>query len=134
MKLMKYLNKRGGRIVLSDIRKPERHEWGTAEDAMTAALELEKEVNEVCVHFRLALSRGIDERWFLCFQSLLSIHAQASEHNDANFCDFLESEYLNEQVDAIKEIADHVTNLKRVGDGLGVFVFDQKLQQQQNDK
>lgn len=44
-------------------------------------------------------------------------------------CDFLETEYLQEQVDAIKEIADHVTNLKRVGEGLGVFMFDKQLKE-----
>ena len=47
MKFLKYLNKRGGRVVLTDIRKPDRHEWGTAQEAMTSALDLEKQVNEV---------------------------------------------------------------------------------------
>lgn len=42
-------------------------------------------------------------------------------------CDFLESEYLQEQVDAIKEIGDHLTNLRRVGEGLGVYLFDKEL-------
>lgn len=51
----------------------------------------------------------------------------ATNHGDANMCDFLESEYLQEQVESIKEISDHVTNLQRVGEGLGVFMFDQKL-------
>lgn len=46
---------------------------------------------------------------------------------DVNFCDFLSTHFLQEQVDSMKEIADHVTNLKRVGEGLGVFVFDQNL-------
>jgi len=41
--------------------------------------------------------------------------------------DFLETEFLQEQVDAIKEIADHVTNLDRVGEGLGVYIFDKEL-------
>jgi ferritin heavy chain len=57
----------------------------------------------------------------------LEIHVIASNQNDANMCDFLESEFLQEQVDAIKEIGDHVTNLKRVGEGLGVFMFDKQL-------
>ena len=52
-------------------------------------------------------------------------------HNDANLCDFLESEFLQEQVDAIKEISDHVTNLKRVGEGLGVFIFDKGLSEKE---
>lgn len=60
-------------------------------------------------------------------QSLLQIHATASEHKDENFCDFLETEFLQEQVDSIKEISDHVTNLKRVGEGLGVYMFDRNL-------
>lgn len=60
-------------------------------------------------------------------QSLLEMHALASTHNDANLLDFLETEYLQEQVDSMKEISDHVTNLERVGEGLGVFVFDKEL-------
>jgi len=61
------------------------------------------------------------------FQSLLNLHSVASGHMDVHLCDFLETHYLQEQVDSIKEIADHVTNLKRVGEGLGVYMFDQKL-------
>jgi ferritin heavy chain len=60
-------------------------------------------------------------------QSLLEIHGIASSHNDANMCDFLETEYLQEQVDAIKELGDHITNLERVGEGLGVYLFDKQL-------
>lgn len=47
-------------------------------------------------------------------------------------CDFLESEYLQEQVDAIKEIGDHLTNLRRVGEGLGVYIFDKELAEGSN--
>lgn len=46
-KLMEYMNKRGGRINLMDISAPEKHDWSTAQEAMVAALELEKKVNEV---------------------------------------------------------------------------------------
>ncbi|KAJ8910419.1 hypothetical protein NQ315_013894 [Exocentrus adspersus] len=104
-KLLEYQNKRGGRIVLTSIEAPETQEWSTAAEAMNAALDLEKRVNE----------------------SLLDLHSVASGHMDVNLCDFLETHYLQEQVDAIKELGDHVTNLKRVGEGLGVFMFDQKL-------
>ncbi|KAF4520840.1 hypothetical protein B566_EDAN007136 [Ephemera danica] len=104
-KLMKYQNKRGGNIVLKDIASPSKSNWGSAVEAMEEALNLEKKVNE----------------------SLLNLHTVATNHGDANMCDFLESEYLQEQVESIKEISDHVTNLQRVGEGLGIFVFDQKL-------
>lgn len=47
MKFMKYLNKRGGRIVLQDIKTPDLPEEMSAIEAMRKALELEKQVNEV---------------------------------------------------------------------------------------
>jgi len=103
-KLMSYQNKRGGRIVLQNIMKPERDEWGTGLEAMEAALALEKSVN----------------------QSLLDLHKLADSHNDVQMCDFIENEYLAEQVEAIKELSDRVTNLKRVGPGLGEFMYDKE--------
>merc|ERR1719300_871006 len=46
MKLMEYQTKRGGRVVFQDIAKPTTMEWGTPLEAMEAALELEKTVNQ----------------------------------------------------------------------------------------
>lgn len=57
----------------------------------------------------------------------MEIHGIAASHNDANMCDFLETEFLQEQVEAIKELGDHITNLQRVGEGLGVYMFDKQL-------
>ncbi|KAG1672858.1 Soma ferritin [Nymphon striatum] len=71
---------------------------------MKTALALEKEVN----------------------QSLLDMHKVADSHGDAQMSDFIESEYLEEQVDGIKEISDHITNLERVGPGLGIFMYDKE--------
>merc|ERR1712150_202189 len=105
-KLMKYQNKRGGRVVLQNIVKPERDEWGSGLEAMETALSLEKSVN----------------------QSLLDLHKIADSHGDAQMQDFLETEYLEEQVNAIKEISDRITNLKRVGAGLGEWHYDKELQ------
>ncbi|CAL1526703.1 unnamed protein product [Lymnaea stagnalis] len=103
-KLMKYQNKRGGRIVLQDIKKPDRDEWGTGLEAMQVALQLEKSVN----------------------QSLLDLHKLCTSHDDAQMADFLESEFLEEQVKSIKELSDYITNLKRVGPGLGEYIFDKE--------
>lgn len=61
----------------------------------------------------------------------MQIHALASEHHDENFCDFLETEFLQEQVDSIKEISDHITKLQRVGEGLGVYIFDRDLNEKE---
>jgi len=103
-KFMEYQNKRGGRISLQDIKRPERDEWGSGLEAMQVALQLEKSVN----------------------QSLLDLHKVASGHEDAQMCDFLESNYLEEQVKAIKELGDYITQLKRVGPGLGEYIFDKE--------
>merc|ERR1711868_87275 len=45
-KLIKYQNKRGGKVVFQDVAKPSSMEWGTPLDALEAALELEKTVNQ----------------------------------------------------------------------------------------
>ena len=105
-KFMSYLNKRGGKIVLQDVKRPDRDEWGTGLEALEMALELEFDVN----------------------QSLLTLHALASRHSDAHLTDFLEGEFLDEQVDASKKLGDMITKLKRAGpDGLGLYLFDKDL-------
>merc|ERR1712000_145065 len=105
MKLMNYQSKRGGRVVFQDIAKPTTMEWGTALEAMEAALELEKTVN----------------------QSLLDLHKVAGDKGDGHLCDFLESEYLGEQVEGIKAIGDLITKMKRAGDGLGLHLIDKEM-------
>lgn len=104
-KLMKYQNLRGGAIKLSDVRKPSQENWSSPLDALEAALQLERDVN----------------------QALLDLHAVANNHDDAQFCDYLESEFLGEQVDAINKITGMITNLKRVGPGLGEYIFAKNL-------
>lgn len=104
-KLMHYLNKRGGRVILQDIRRPDRDEWGTGLDSLQSALALEKKVNE----------------------SLLRLHAVASGLNDLHLTDYLESEFLEEQVRSIKEYGDLITKAKRAGPGLGEFLFDKDI-------
>ena len=101
---MAYQNDRGGRIVLQDIPKPVKQDWSSGLEAMEAALELEKTVN----------------------QSLLAMHGLANENSDPHLCDFLETHYLGEQVEAIKKLSDYVTNLRRVGSGLGEYLFDKE--------
>lgn len=54
-KLLEYQNKRGGKIVLTDIEAPEKQEWGSICEAMNFALELEKRVNDVSFKFRILM-------------------------------------------------------------------------------
>jgi len=100
--IMKYQNMRGGKVILQNVEKPERDAWGSPLEAMQAALEIEKNVN----------------------QTLLDMHQVAGKHNDPQMCDWIEDSFLTESVEAIKKISGHVTNLKRVGTGLGEYTFD----------
>ncbi|KOC66889.1 Soma ferritin [Habropoda laboriosa] len=105
LKFLDYQNKRGGQIVWTPIANPPKSSWPSAYEAMKDALSLEKEVNE----------------------ALLGLHELASLHTDSNLVDFLETEYLQEQVDSIEEIANNVTQLERVGEGVGVHIFDREI-------
>ncbi|GAB4827638.1 Ferritin-3, chloroplastic [Ancistrocladus abbreviatus] len=108
-KLMEYQNKRGGKVKLQSILMPlsefDHAEKGDALHAMELALSLEKLTNE----------------------KLLNLHRVAEESNDVQLQEFIESEFLSEQVEAIKKIAEYVAQLRRVGMGHGVWHFDQML-------
>jgi len=108
-KLMEYQNTRGGKVKLHSIVKPlsefDNEEKGDALYAMELALSLEKLVNE----------------------KLLNLHAIAEKVNDVHLADFIESEFLGEQVEAIKMISEYVSQLRRVGKGHGAWHFDQTL-------
>merc|ERR1712080_205106 len=53
--------------------------------------------------------------------------AQVSDSKgDAHLCDFLEAEYLGEQVEGIKNIGDWIVKIKRAGDGLGLHLMDKE--------
>jgi ferritin heavy chain len=100
--LLKYQNMRGGKIILQNVEKPERDSWGSPLEALQAALELEKNVN----------------------QTLLDMHKLAGSHGDAQMCDWIEDHFLKEEVEAIKTLGNYVTMLKRAGPGLGEYMFD----------
>ena len=63
----------------------------------------------------------------LNYQQLLKVHEVAEQAGDTQLCDFVESEFLEDQLDSIKSIADMVTQLERVGEGHGLWDWDQKL-------
>ncbi|XP_047175649.1 ferritin-3, chloroplastic-like [Vigna umbellata] len=107
--MMEYQNKRGGKVQLLSMIMPfsefDHAEKGDALYAMELALSLERMNNE----------------------KLLNLHRLASENNDAQFVDFLESHFLVDQVEDIKKISEYVAQLRRVGKGHGVWHFDQML-------
>ncbi|KAL9828308.1 Ferritin-2 [Arabidopsis thaliana] len=106
---MEYQNKRGGRVKLQSILMPvsefDHEEKGDALHAMELALSLEKLTNE----------------------KLLKLQSVGVKNNDVQLVDFVESEFLGEQVEAIKKISEYVAQLRRIGKGHGVWHFDQML-------
>uniref|UniRef100_A0A3P8VAJ1 Ferritin heavy chain 1 n=1 Tax=Cynoglossus semilaevis TaxID=244447 RepID=A0A3P8VAJ1_CYNSE len=75
----KLMSLEGGRIVLQDIKKPDRDEWWNGQEY------------------------------------LLDLHVTATEHNDPHvskrlrmsfYCKTIESQYLDEQVESIKQLGD----------------------------
>ena len=104
-KFMKYVNMRGGRILLADVKKPEKDEWGTPLQALEYVLSLEKSITS----------------------ALYALHSLASTHNDVHLSDYLESEFLDEQVEAVRHLGEMIVKLKRAGPGLGEYLFDKEL-------
>jgi len=102
--IMKYQQQRGGKVVLQGIEKPERDSWGSVLEAVQAALEMEKNIN----------------------QTLFDLHAVADKHTDAQMCDWLTTSFLKESVESVKAMSNLVTNLKRAGPGLGEYMFDKE--------
>ncbi|XP_033756432.1 yolk ferritin-like [Pecten maximus] len=78
--------------------------WFTGLQAMEDSLVLERYVND----------------------KLLDLHKETL--SDPNLSHLLEHEFLGEQVDSIKQYADFITKLRRVGSGLGEYEFDRTLQ------
>lgn len=141
--LMDYLNSRGGNVELADVKlrdvcrvisnslstitterdtacicyfmtrqwdnnkgncNDDRTHWKSGLWAMEDALILERYVNA----------------------EILSLHRNTD--SDPHLSHILEHEFLDEQVKSIKEFGDYIRQLKRAGDGLGEYYFDQKLQ------
>merc|ERR1712156_558145 len=99
-KLISYQNMRGGRVVFQDIQKPIAQEWNSALHAIDCQLELEQTVHK----------------------ALLELHKVADSPGDAQLCDFIEGEDLQEQVTAEKEVGDLLTKMKRTGsEGLSLI-------------
>jgi ferritin heavy chain len=105
LKFVEYMTKRGGKVVFSSIAAPEM-DIKSAKNAIEESIKMEMGVNA----------------------SLLRLHAMSGEAGDAHLSDFIESEFLDDQVDSLKELADMLTQLERCGsEGLGLYLFDQKL-------
>ena len=86
-KFMEYQNMRGGEVTLT-----------TIPDVSLGYMLCSNE-NDVLSSFRKALD--MEQK---VYESLLTLHKIGDECSDPQFCDFIEGEYLEEQVEAISDI------------------------------
>ena len=87
------------------MEKPAKDAWSTPQEALEDALELEKYVNE----------------------ALLNLHQMATDKGDPHLTDFLEANFLDEQVQEMKNISDWITQLSNVGPGIGEHMIDTEI-------
>ncbi|XP_057574648.1 ferritin heavy chain-like isoform X2 [Hippopotamus amphibius kiboko] len=90
--LLRLQNQRGGRFQLGNVCKLDTDDWESGLKAMQYTLLLEKRVN----------------------QSLLDLHQLATDKRDPQLCHFLETHYLEQQVEFIRELGDQVTSLSNM--------------------
>ena len=103
-KFMEYQNMRGGVVKLTNL--------------CVIDIDLQKP-NDILDSFRLALrlEKSINEK-------LLGLHKTAEESGDPQFSDYIEGNYLNEQVEAISEISKIISVLERFeGDQHAIWNF-----------
>jgi ferritin heavy chain len=103
-KLIDYQNMRGGIVVLTNVADPNIKFTSNNKvlEALNFVLILEKTVNK----------------------SLLDLHTTAENDNDPQFGDYIEGEFLNEQVEAISEISKYITQIEFIGNNnYGIWEF-----------
>lgn len=107
-KLMNYQNIRGGIVRLGEIS--------------SIKIELEKP-NDIINSFKIALDmeKNINEH-------LLNLHKIADSLDDAQFCDYLEGDFLKEQMESISELSKIISVLERFnGDQHAIWNLVQSL-------
>lgn len=141
-KLIDYVNLRGGHVQYDSIdlgkactfissggilTSPRIHpcicEKVWTKSSRECSTSLENQFGKQAMEDALSLERVVN-------QKLLDLHKKADEKGDAHLTNFLEGEFLEEQVNSIREFAGHVTRLRSftTNYALGEYLYDQKLQ------
>tara|TARA_B100001250_G_scaffold34061_1_gene27591 strand:+ start:211 stop:756 length:546 start_codon:yes stop_codon:yes gene_type:complete len=110
--LVAYQNKRGGRAIISPVNEINNNFYNPA-----------IEESDLLQAFRYALD--MEQK---VYKSLLTLHSLGEKTGDPALTDFIEGEYLKEQIDAINELSVYVSQLARIGrDGHGLWDFDHRF-------
>ena len=98
--LMFLPNRPGRQASFLAIRMPETQERGSSLQATQDTLHLEKSVS----------------------QSLLNLHHLATESSNAHLCHFLEMYHVDQQLEFIEELGDHLTSVSKMRSLEGALV------------
>lgn len=114
--IIDYLNERGGYVMLKTIDEPVSKEWWEMGDRIASPFKAIKQAHTMEKEINL---------------KLLDIHSNKnakSSVNDPHLQDFLETHFLNEQVESIKQLSDWLSVLGRLKDhAFGIHQFDEEL-------
>ena len=97
---IKYLNKRGG--IICSLSPKEYHPIDIEKSSIYSLL------NSV---FKIALNLEIE-----IYDHLMKLHKSGTETNDPQFCDFIESNFLEEQIESIDQFKRYLTQINQCGD------------------
>ena len=108
--LMKYQNLRGGNVELRGIQSANIDFLFESDNPVLS-----------CFKETLSMEQNV-------YENLLKVHKVGDECSDPQFTDFIEGEYLEEQVNALNEISKYVTELEMIGDDKhGIWHFDKNF-------
>lgn len=113
-KFMEYQNLRGGVVKLGGISEATLN-YISSDPTKTA--------NNVLLSFKKALDMEQ-----IVYKNLLELHRVGDKCKDPQFTDFIEGEYLEEQVNAINEITKYISQLQIIGENShGIWHFNKEL-------
>jgi len=101
-KMVRYMEKRGGKVELKALPNLGVCVWGTCLEAMQCALKLEM---------------GFTDRLYF-------LRDVADSKGDSHLRHHIEDVYLDKQIDFNRKLGCHITQLQRVGPGLGEYLYD----------
>lgn len=127
MKFIEYINKRQGTVQLKQVNVQ------SFKTHLTTTKQMKKLQNKPTYADPVEAMIKAERMEQDVYEKLLKVHEKArNEDNpakqDPHLQDFLEGEFLTEQVDSLKTFKEFITILKRLNDSpLGLQMFDEEL-------
>jgi ferritin len=105
LQFIDYITMRGGKVRLFELARPKPEEPTSPLHAFELALAFEKEVTT----------------------KLEELMVLGGEEKDPDLEHFIEH-FIEEQKKSVRELSDHIVNIRRCGDGFGLYAYDKSLQ------